>query len=228
MPTTTQNQRERPPPSAVAPPPSAAAPPPSAPPPPARPTPRTPVEQVQYAAERAVLIPVGAALTATDRVAEAVTDLAKAYSTPETAQKRVERDLRRFERRGTTARNRAERRIKRTRTRVERELRQRRTRAVRVVKRNRTRVRASGQERPPRPRDRSFAEARRTARRAQRRLARRLPPAGVERRRTGRACRPHILAGTCSTSPPSTVGAPFVASRRSLTRAVGQRSVASA
>jgi hypothetical protein len=103
-----------------------------------QPTPRTPVEQVQYAAERAVLIPVGAALTATDRVAEAVTELAKAYSTPETAQKRVERDLRRFERRGSTARNRAERRIKRTRTRVERELRQRRTRAVRVAKRNRT------------------------------------------------------------------------------------------
>jgi hypothetical protein len=102
------------------------------------PTPRTPVEQVQHAAQRVVLIPVGAALTATDRVTEAVTELAKAYSTPETAQKRVERDLRRFERRGTTARNRAERRIKRTRTRVERELRQRRTRAVRVARRNRT------------------------------------------------------------------------------------------
>ena len=101
---------------------------------------RNPVEQVQYAAERAVLIPVGAALTATDRVAEAVTDLARTYSTPETAQKPVERDLRRFERRGSTARNRAERRVKRTRTRVERELRQRRTRAVRVVKRNRTQL----------------------------------------------------------------------------------------
>ena len=101
-------------------------------------TPKTPVEQVQHAAERVVLIPVGAALTATDRVAETVTDLTRTYSTRETAQKRVERDLRRFERRGSTARNRAERRIKRTRTRVERELRQRRTRAVRVVKRNRT------------------------------------------------------------------------------------------
>src|SRR5512138_30741 len=66
---------------------------------------RTPVEQVQAAAERAVLIPVGAALTATDRVTEAVTELARAYRTPEGAQKRVERDLRRFERRGTTARN---------------------------------------------------------------------------------------------------------------------------
>src|SRR3977135_3599854 len=131
MPTTTQNQR-----SAAAKRRSAAAKRTAAT---SAPTPRTPVEQVQYAAERAVLIPVGAALTATDRVAEAVTDLAKTYSTPETAQKRLERDLRRFERRGTTARNRAERRIKRTRTRVERELRQRRTRAVRVAKRNSTR-----------------------------------------------------------------------------------------
>ena len=101
---------------------------------------RNPVEQVQSVAERAVLIPVGAALTATDRVAEAVAELARTYSTPDTAQRRVERDLRRFERRGTTARNRAERRVKRTRTRVERELRQRRTRAVRVVKRNRTQI----------------------------------------------------------------------------------------
>src|SRR5436305_10806161 len=101
---------------------------------------RTPVEQVQQAAQRAVLFPVGAALTATDRVTDAVTELARVYGTPETAQKRVERDLRRFERRGTTARNRAERRIKRTRTRVERELRQRRTRARRVVKRNGTRL----------------------------------------------------------------------------------------
>ncbi|MBV9684624.1 MAG: hypothetical protein JO046_22725, partial [Solirubrobacterales bacterium] len=39
----------------------------------------------------------------------------------------VEREIKRFERRGTTARNRLERRVRRTRTRVERELRQRRT-----------------------------------------------------------------------------------------------------
>jgi hypothetical protein len=101
---------------------------------------RTPVEQVQHAAQRAVLIPVGAALTATDRVADAVAEFARVYGTPETAQKRVERDLRRFERRGSTARNRAERRIKRTRTRVERELRQRRNRAQRLVRRNSTRL----------------------------------------------------------------------------------------
>jgi hypothetical protein len=101
---------------------------------------RTPVAQVQEYAERVVLVPVGAALTATDRVAETVTELTKAYSSRETAQKRLERDLKRFERRGTTARNRFERQLKRTRTRVERELRQRRNRVERVVKRNRTRI----------------------------------------------------------------------------------------
>src|SRR5205823_813480 len=93
-------------------------------------------EQVQGYATRAVLVPVGAALEARDRVVE----LARGYRTPELAQRRIERDLKRFERRGTTARNRVERELKRTRTRVERELRQRRNRVQRVVRRNRTRV----------------------------------------------------------------------------------------
>lgn len=97
---------------------------------------RSPVQQAQDAAERAVLIPFGAALTATDRVTETVGDLAKTYGTRARAQKRIERDVKRFERRGSTARNRVERELKKTRTRVERELRQRRTSAVRTVKRN--------------------------------------------------------------------------------------------
>jgi len=101
---------------------------------------RTPVEQVQEAAERVLLIPVGAALTVTDRVAEAVGELTRIYGTRDGAQKRLERDFRRFERRGTTARNRVERQVKRTRTRVERRLRQRRTRVERVVKRAQERV----------------------------------------------------------------------------------------
>ena len=46
-------------------------------------------------------------------------------------------DLKKFERRGNTARNRVQREVKRTRTRVERELRQRRNQATRLVKRNR-------------------------------------------------------------------------------------------
>jgi hypothetical protein len=97
---------------------------------------RTAVQQAQAVAERAVLVPVGAALTATDRVTETVADLAKTYGTRARAQKRIQRDVKRFERRGATARNRFERELKRTRTRVERELRQRRASAVRTVKRN--------------------------------------------------------------------------------------------
>src|SRR6476619_6090430 len=77
---------------------------------------RTPVKQAQDLAERAVLIPVGAALVARDRVVESVTEPAKPFRTRETAQRQIERDLKRFERRGTTARNRVERRLKRTRT----------------------------------------------------------------------------------------------------------------
>src|ERR1700694_1471861 len=56
-------------------------------------------------AERAVLIPVGAALTARDRVISSVNGTIATYSTPSKAQAQ----LRRFERRGATARNRLER-----------------------------------------------------------------------------------------------------------------------
>ena len=101
---------------------------------------RTPVQRAQDLAERSVLVPVGAALVARDRVIESVTEAVKPYRSRESAQRRIERDLRRFERRGTTARNRAERQLKRTRTRVERELRQRRSAVQRVLKRNRGRV----------------------------------------------------------------------------------------
>jgi hypothetical protein len=101
---------------------------------------RTPVQRAQELAERSVLVPVGAALVARDRVIESVTEAVKPYRSRESAQRRIERDLRRFERRGTTARNRAERQLKRTRTRVERELRQRRSAVQRVLKRNRGRV----------------------------------------------------------------------------------------
>jgi hypothetical protein len=68
------------------------------------------------------LIPVGAALIARDRVVSSVSDAISSYSSPSRAQTQ----LRRFERRGTTARNRLEREVRKTRTRVERELRQRR------------------------------------------------------------------------------------------------------
>ncbi|MGH2832151.1 MAG: hypothetical protein ACRDK2_05205 [Solirubrobacteraceae bacterium] len=77
-------------------------------------------------AERAILIPVGAALVARDRVASSVGDVISTYSTPSKAQSKAQAQLRHFERRGSTARNRLEREVRKTRTRLERELRQRR------------------------------------------------------------------------------------------------------
>lgn len=80
-------------------------------------------------AERAVLIPVGATLIARDRVVSGVTDTISIYSSPSKAQAQ----LRRFERRGATARRRLEREVRKTRIRVERELRQRRRRVEKTV-----------------------------------------------------------------------------------------------
>ncbi len=79
-------------------------------------------------AERAVLIPLGAALIARDRVVSSVNELAS-LSSPSKAQTQ----LNRFERRGYTARSRFEREVRRTRVRVERELRQRRQEIERKV-----------------------------------------------------------------------------------------------
>src|SRR4051794_4161403 len=84
---------------------------------------RTPVERYVDFAGRAVTIPVGAALVARDNVFE----LASKYSSIDKVerelrarQRRLEIELRSFERRGTTARNRV---IGRRRERVERDLR---------------------------------------------------------------------------------------------------------
>jgi hypothetical protein len=84
--------------------------------------PRDTAEVVSDYAERAVLIPVGAALIARDRVVSSVSDTISSYSSPSRAQAQ----LKRFERRGATARNRLEREVRKTRVRVERKLRQRR------------------------------------------------------------------------------------------------------
>ena len=80
------------------------------------------VENVQ----RAALTYVGATLSARDRVAEIAGTLSD--------RKQVERRLKAFERRGTTARNRVERELKKQRTRIEREARKRTTRVERDVK----------------------------------------------------------------------------------------------
>jgi hypothetical protein len=74
-------------------------------------------------AERAVLIPVGAALIARDKLAAGVSELPRDRST---ANARAAAQLRKFERRGTSARNGLEREARRTRVRLERELRKRR------------------------------------------------------------------------------------------------------
>jgi hypothetical protein len=80
-------------------------------------------------AERAVLIPVGAALTAREKVVSTVNDTISSYSSTSKAQAQ----LRRFERRGATARNRLEREVRKARVRVERELRQRRREIEKTV-----------------------------------------------------------------------------------------------
>jgi hypothetical protein len=102
---------------------------------------KTPVDRAQEYAERAMLIPFGAVLTARDRAIATVEELAASLSTREKAEKelaarrkRLEADLKRFERRGRTERNRVERQVKKTRTRVERELRQRRSRFEREIR----------------------------------------------------------------------------------------------
>jgi hypothetical protein len=90
----------------------------------------------QQIAERAVLVPVGASLVAGDNLVST----AKGFATRYRSRASVERELKRYERRGVTARNRLERQVRRTRTRFERELRQRRSRVERNVRQNRRRL----------------------------------------------------------------------------------------
>jgi hypothetical protein len=82
-----------------------------------------------------VLVPVGASLLAQENLVSTVRGLATKYRT----KAGLERELKRYERRGATARNRFERQVRKTRTRFERELRQRRTSVERTVKQNRRR-----------------------------------------------------------------------------------------
>src|SRR4051795_1219354 len=71
--------------------------------------PKTPAAQVQDLVERVALTYVGAILAARDRVAEGYAFLTETYGDAES----VERQLKRFERRGTAGRNRFERELKR-------------------------------------------------------------------------------------------------------------------
>jgi hypothetical protein len=97
---------------------------------------KTRVAQVQEIAERAVLVPLGAGLVARDNLVSSVKGVATKYRT----RAGLEREIKRYERRGASARNRFERQVRRTRTKFERELRQRRTRLERSVKQSSRRV----------------------------------------------------------------------------------------
>jgi hypothetical protein len=87
-------------------------------------------------AERAVLIPVGAALTARDRVVASVNDTLTNYSSTSRAQAQLSK----FERRGATARKRLEREVRKARTSVERELRRRRQESAEFADRFQERI----------------------------------------------------------------------------------------
>jgi hypothetical protein len=98
--------------------------------------PKTRAAQAQVLAERAVLVPVGAGLLASDNLVSTVKGLASKYRT----RPAFEREIKRYERRGATARNRFERQVRRARTRFERELRQRRSLVEKTMRQNQGRL----------------------------------------------------------------------------------------
>jgi hypothetical protein len=83
-----------------------------------------------------VLVPVGASLLARDNLVATVSGLVTKYR----QEGGFERELKRYERRGATARTRLERQVRRSRTRFERQLRQRRNHVQRTVRQNRRRL----------------------------------------------------------------------------------------
>ena len=101
------------------------------------------VAYVRQTAERAVDVPVGAALT----VAENVTETVKPWTEQVTRERelkqlrtQVTRELNKLERRGGQARRKATTRVRTTRNRVERELKQRRNRVERTVRQSRAKA----------------------------------------------------------------------------------------
>ena len=100
-------------------------------------------DAVRQGTERAVNVPVGAALTAADRVNEIVEPLTSTEGREKelkSIRTRVEREFNKYERRGGTARRKATQRARQTRNRVERELKQRRRSVETQVKKARTQV----------------------------------------------------------------------------------------
>jgi hypothetical protein len=100
------------------------------------PEPQSGTERAIDAAERLVKVQVGAVLEVRDSLRATVEGLQSEYGTSDAAEKQIKR----FERRGTKATKAAERRVKKTRTRVERELRTRRRTAEKRVTAERKRL----------------------------------------------------------------------------------------
>ena len=101
------------------------------------------VAYVRQTAERAVDVPVGAALTVADNVTETVKPWTESTGRDKELKQlrtQVTRELNKLERRGGQARRKATTRVRTTRNRVERELKQRRNRVERTVKQNRTKA----------------------------------------------------------------------------------------
>jgi hypothetical protein len=83
---------------------------------------KTTAAQGRNVAERAALVYVGATLEARDRVVGVATGIVDKFGTRASAEREVSKDIRRFERRGTTARNQLERAVRTRRRTVEREV----------------------------------------------------------------------------------------------------------
>ena len=101
------------------------------------------VAYVRQTAERAVDVPVGAALTVAENVSDSVkpwTDQVSREKELKQIRTQVTRELNKLERRGGQARRKATTRARGTRNRIERELKQRRNRVERTVKQNRTKA----------------------------------------------------------------------------------------
>src|ERR671919_692575 len=101
------------------------------------------VAYVRQTAERAVDVPVGAALSVAENVNETVKPWTASTSRERELKRlrtQVTRELNKLERRGGQARRKATTRARGTRNRVERDLKQRRNRVERTVKQNRTKA----------------------------------------------------------------------------------------
>jgi hypothetical protein len=99
-------------------------------------TAKTSVPQVEAAlatVEKAILVPVGVTLLVRDDVVSTVKDIAGKYQAPGG----LEKELKRYEKRGATARTRLERQVRKQRTKVEQDLRQRRAQFEVAIKDNR-------------------------------------------------------------------------------------------